>query len=195
MTGQSRSFEWKLPGDGGEASVSLSTAPDNGTIIHDSFTDYGQRKHVCQNMPVETAREMAQWILDNTEAPRPVHPDWENIPVGAEFGYFENKEEADKWRAKHPDDGLPYVKTGESSYSYGYEHRPYPPEPERRGIYAPRNKTLQEQFAALKIGDRFVLEGSIYVREKISADRYLNTKLGVEGAIVSAPEKSLTKVD
>ena len=133
MTKESRTkFEWES--GSGEASVNLSTLPGDGTIIHDSFTNYGERKHVCQNMPVQIAREMAQWILDNTE----------------------------------------------------------PPEP-----------TLQEQFDALEVGDKFVLEGSIYLREKVDAYRYINLTLaaqnpgreqprGVLGA--HSPERRLTKV-
>ena len=118
-------FEWE--GRSGEASVSLSTAPQDGTIIHDSFTNYnhGEIRHVCQNMPVEIAREMAQWILDNTEAPEP---------------------------------------------------------------------TLPEQFAALEVGDKFVLEGSVYVREKISDHLYLNLALSTTSSLAAALEKRLTKV-
>jgi hypothetical protein len=124
MTKESRTkFEWES--GSGEASVNLSTFPGDCTIIHDSFTNYGERKHVCQNMPVEIAREMAQWILDSTE----------------------------------------------------------PPEP-----------TLQEQFAALEVGDKFVLEGSVYVREKIGDDLYLNLALSTTSSLIGAPEKHLTKV-
>lgn len=170
---------------GDRVTVSNAVYERVGEISFDITRDPGhgvsEREFIAANLPIKEAREIAQWILDNTEEPREVHPDWDSIEIGQYFGYFYDKESGLKQYANNPDREGPYLKTGENSLTYlplggAAEYRDQAPGPScHRLVGRPVPKPLS--WEDLEVGDKFTF-GSVRRETRIKVNPYSYVILG-----------------
>lgn len=128
----------------------------DGTIYRQGVYEVAFDDHML--LGVEDAprvnRFNIDWFDERAELiPAPqVHPDWDSIPVGSDFGFYLPTFENPK--------NFPYTKLSETSYRYNNEHDGYtsdsppPPSPDTL-IPRPPKPTAKDFFDSLVPGDRF----------------------------------------
>jgi hypothetical protein len=127
----------------------------------DAFiTNKPERANVFADLTFAQAHEIADFIKAHVPAPKPVHRDWDSIPVGASFGFYDAPEDVT------PSSRFPYTKLSETSYnhvspSFNNDYtRNHPVPPSSQRLIVKPAPTIRAQVDELATGTQFTVPHS-----------------------------------